>query len=159
MSRSVSEGPTVTGEETPSGEKAAKWYLVDAEGCTLGRLSTLVATRLIGKHRAEYSPHLAFGDHVVVVNAEKIRVTGRKKDQKFYRWYTGYPGGLKELSLRKAMETHPERVIEWAVEGMLPGNRLGSRMIRNLKVYAGPQHPHEAQRPEPLLASAARKRT
>lgn len=136
----------------------AKWFVVDAEGCTLGRLSTLVATRLIGKHRAEYAPHVAFGDHVVVINAQKVLVTGRKRDQKFYHWYTGYPGGIKSLGLRKAMENHPERVIEWAVQGMLPKNRLGSRMIRNLKVYAGAQHPHEAQRPEPLAAAGGRKR-
>ncbi len=155
MSRSVSEGRAA---HEPAPAPAAKWYVLDAEGCTLGRLSTVVATHLIGKHRAEYAPHVAFGDHVVVINAGKITVTGRKKDQKFYRWYTGYPGGLKQLSLRKAMETHPERVVEWAVQGMLPKNRVGSRMIRNLKVYAGPQHPHEAQRPEPLEATAARKR-
>ncbi|HXI03477.1 MAG TPA: 50S ribosomal protein L13 [Candidatus Saccharimonadales bacterium] len=134
-----------------------KWYLVDAEGCTLGRLSTVVARHLIGKHRADYAPHKDLGDHVIVVNAGKVNVTGRKRDQKIYRWYTGYPGGLKELPLRKALVSHPERVVEWAVQGMLPKTRLGSRMIRKLKVYAGAQHPHEAQRPEPLDASAARK--
>lgn len=135
----------------------SKWYLVDASGCTLGRLSTIVATHLMGKHRPAYSPHRLSGDHVVVVNAEKVVVTGRKMDQKVYRWYTGYPGGLKELPFRKAMKTHPERVIEWAVQGMLPKNKLGSRMIRNLKVYAGPQHPHAAQRPEALASDEARK--
>jgi large subunit ribosomal protein L13 len=134
-----------------------QWFVIDAEGKTLGRLSTVVATRLMGKHRPGYAPHRLFGDHVVVVNAEKIVVTGRKRDQKFYRWYSGYPGGLKELSLRRALDEHPHRVIEWAVQGMLPKNRLGSRMIRNLKVYAGEHHPHEAQRPEPLDLSAAGK--
>ena len=134
-----------------------KWYLVDAEGCTLGRLSTILATHLMGKHRPQYAPHKIFGDHVVVINASKIIVTGRKREQKVYRRYTGYPGGLRELPFRKAMESHPERVIEWAVHGMLPKNRLGSRMIRNLKVYAGPQHPHEAQNPEVLASDTARK--
>jgi large subunit ribosomal protein L13 len=130
---------------------------VDAEGCTLGRLSTFVATHLIGKHRPDYAPHRNAGDHVIVINAEKIEVTGRKLDQKVYRWYTGYPGGLRELPFRKAIANYPERVIEWAVHGMLPKTRLGSRMIRNLKVYAGPHHPHEAQKPEPLTADSARK--
>ena len=135
----------------------AKWYLVDAQGCTLGRLSTIVAMHLMGKHRARWSPHKVTGDHVVVINAEKIVVTGRKRDQKVYRWYSGYPGGLKELPFWKAMKSHPERVVEWAVEGMLPKNKLRSRMIRNLKVYAGDKHPHEAQRPEVLPADMARK--
>jgi large subunit ribosomal protein L13 len=134
-----------------------KWFVIDAEGRTLGRLSTLVASRLIGKHRPNYAPHRLFGDHVVVLNAAKVTVTGRKLDEKVYRRHTGYPGGLKELPLRKALASHPDRVIAWAVEGMLPKNRIGKRMIRNLKVYAGPQHPHEAQRPEPLELVAARK--
>jgi len=139
-----------------SGDEA-QWFVVNAEGKTLGRLCTAVATRLMGKHRPNYAPHRAFGDHVVVINAEKITVTGRKRAQKFYRWYTGYPGGLKEISLAKALAEHPARVIEWGVQGMLPKNKLGSRMIRNLKAYAGPQHPHQAQRPEPLDLAPARK--
>jgi large subunit ribosomal protein L13 len=143
--------------EIMSNTSEAKWVLVDAEGCTLGRLSTMVAMRLMGKHRADYAPHVNSGDHVVVVNAGKIVVTGRKLDQKVYRWYSGYPGGLKELPLRRAIKSHPERVIEWAVQGMLPKSKLGNRLIRNLKVYAGAQHPHEAQRPESLAADDARK--
>jgi large subunit ribosomal protein L13 len=142
--------------ETATGDEA-RWYVVDADGKTLGRLSTAVATRLIGKHRPNYAPHRLFGDHVIVVNAEKIVVTGRKRSQKVYHWHSGYPGGLKELPFAKAMEKHPTRVIEWAVQGMLPKNRLGSRMIRNLKVYKGPQHPHEAQQPEPIDLAPARK--
>jgi large subunit ribosomal protein L13 len=134
-----------------------RWYVVDAGGRTLGRLSTVVAHHLMGKQRPNFSPHILFADHVVVVNAEKIKVTGRKLDQKVYRKHTGYPGGLKELPLWKALENKPERVIEWAVQGMLPKTRLGRRMIRNLKVYAGAQHPHEAQKPEPVVLASARK--
>lgn len=134
-----------------------QWYVIDAAGQTLGRLCTVVAHRLIGKHRPEYAPHRLFGDHVVVVNAEKIVVTGRKREQKIYRKHTGYPGGIRELSLDKALAKYPTRVIEWAVQGMLPKNRIGSRMIRNLKVYTGASHPHEAQRPEPLDLSPVRK--
>lgn len=134
-----------------------QWYVIDAEGKTLGRLATTVARRLIGKHRPNYAPNRLFGDHVVVVNAEKIGVTGKKLNEKLYRRHTGYPGGFKEMPLWKALASHPDRVIEWAVGGMLPKNRIGQRMIRNLKVYAGPKHPHEAQRPEPLgLASTGK---
>jgi len=136
---------------------APQWFLVDAEGKTLGRLSTTVATRLIGKHRPGYAPHRLFGDHVVVINAAKVAVTGRKRTQKIYRRHTGYPGGLKELPLGKALAKHPTNVIEWAVQGMLPKNKIGRRMIRNLKVYAGEKHPHEAQRPVPLDLTPARK--
>jgi len=140
-----------------SPELQPKWFVVDAEGKTLGRLSTTIAMHLMGKHRPHYSPHIFFGDHVVVVNAGKIKVTGRKLDQKIYHWHTNYPGGLKELPLRKALAEHPVKAIQWAVEGMLPKNRIGKRMIRCLKLYAGPEHPHVAQRPEPLQAPAARK--
>ncbi|MBI3448514.1 MAG: 50S ribosomal protein L13 [Acidobacteria bacterium] len=140
-----------------SPELQPKWYVVDAEGKTLGRLSTSIAMHLMGKHRPHYAPHQFFGDHVVVVNAGKIKVTGRKLDQKIYYWHTSYPGGLKELPLRKALAEHPVKVIQWAVEGMLPKNRIGKRMIRCLKLYAGPEHPHVAQRPEPLQSPAARK--
>ena len=157
MSGTKSVRPESAAAASNTAGDESQWFLVDAEGMTLGRLSTVIATRLMGKHRPNYAPHRAFGDHVVVVNAEKVEVTGRKRSQKMYRWYTGYPGGLKEISLSKALAEHPARVIEWAVQGMLPKNKLASRMIRNLKAYAGPQHPHQAQRPEPLAIAPARK--
>jgi large subunit ribosomal protein L13 len=124
------------------------WYVVDATGQTLGRLAAQVAHRLRGKHKPIYSPAVDAGDYVIVVNAEKIRVTGRKLDQKIYYRYTGYPGGLRETALRSLLQKHPTRVIEFAVRGMLPKNRLGRRMLKKLKVYAGPDHPHQAQQPE-----------
>jgi large subunit ribosomal protein L13 len=127
-----------------------EWYLVDATGQTLGRLATQVACILRGKHKPTYSPSVDTGDFVVVVNAEKVRVTGHKLDQKIYYRYTGYPGGLKEITLRNLLQKHPTRVIEHAVRGMLPKNRLGRRMFKKLKVYAGPGHPHAAQQPKPL---------
>ena len=126
------------------------WYVVDARGQTLGRLATQVAYMLRGKHKPIYSPSVDVGDYVIVVNAEKIHVTGRKLDQKMYYRYSGYPGGLKQITLRNLLQKHPTRVIEHAVRGMLPKNRLGRRMFKKLKVYAGPDHPHEAQRPERL---------
>lgn len=127
-----------------------EWYVVDAAGKTLGRLATRVARMLRGKHKPTYSPSVDTGDYIIVVNAEKIHVTGRKLDQKMYYRHTGYPGGLKEITLRNLLHKHPTRVIEHAVRGMLPKNRLGRRMFKKLKVYAGPNHPHEAQRPESL---------
>jgi large subunit ribosomal protein L13 len=127
-----------------------EWYVVDASGQTLGRLATLVARVLRGKHKPIYSPSVDTGDYVIVVNAERIHVTGRKLDKKMYYRYSGYPGGLKEITLRNLLQKHPTRVIEHAVRGMLPKNRLGRRMFRKLKVYAGPDHPHAAQRPKPL---------
>ena len=127
-----------------------KWFVVDAEGLVLGRLATRVATILRGKHKPSFSPHLDVGDHVVVVNAEKIQFTGRKLKDKQYRWHTGYIGGLKEVSAETMLRTHPERVIEWAVEGMLPKNRLGRAMAKKLKVYRGAGHPHDAQQPQVL---------
>jgi large subunit ribosomal protein L13 len=127
-----------------------KWYVVDAAGQTLGRLAAQVASFLRGKHKPVYSPSVDVGDYVIVVNAEKIQVTGRKLDQKMYYRYSGYPGGLKELTLRNLLKKHPTRVIEHAVRGMLPKNRLGRRMFKHLKVYAGPEHPHEAQQPQRL---------
>ena len=127
-----------------------EWYVVDATGQTLGRLASQVAHVLRGKHKPIYSPSVDAGDHVVIVNAEKIHVTGRKLDQKIYYRYTGYPGGLKEITLRNLLQKHPTRVIEHAVRGMLPKNRLGRRMFKKLKVYAGPDHPHEAQQPSPF---------
>jgi large subunit ribosomal protein L13 len=133
-----------------------KWFVVDAEGKVLGRLATRVATILRGKHKPTFTPHIDTGDHVVVVNAEKIHLTGRKLQNKFYRWHTGYIGALREVNAETMLKTHPERVIEWAVQGMLPKNRLGRAMARKLKVYRGPDHPHQAQRPEPLGAEEAR---
>ena len=127
----------------PKDEK--KWHLVDATGKTLGRLATEIATLLMGKHKPSYSPHIDNGDYVVVVNAEKIRVTGKKLKQKIYYSHSGYPGGLKEITLGEMLKKHPERVIIYAVEGMLPKNKLGRKMLKKLKVYAGPTHPHGAQ--------------
>ncbi len=126
------------------------WYVVDAEGQTLGRLASKIAPVLKGKHKAIYTPHQDCGDYVIVVNAEKVRVTGRKMDQKFYYHYSGYPGGLSSINLRDQLAKHPERVLQAAVRGMLPKNRLGRRMIKKLKVYAGDSHPHQAQQPKPL---------
>ena len=126
------------------------WYVVDAQGQTLGRLASRIAPILKGKHKPIYTPHLDCGDFVIVVNAEKVRVTGRKLDQEFYYHHSGYPGGLTAISLRDQLVRHPKRVLEAAVIGMLPKNRLGRRMIKKLKVYAGDSHPHKAQQPKPL---------
>ena len=127
-----------------------EWYVVDAAGQTLGRLATRVATMLRGKHKPIFSPSVDTGDYVVIVNAAKIHVTGRKMDQKIYYRHSRYPGGLKEITLRNLLHKHPTRVIEYAVRGMLPKTRLGRQMIKKLKVYAGPNHPHEAQQPQSL---------
>ena len=135
-------------------EADRKWVVVDAAGQTLGRLSTHVARLLMGKHRPTYTPHADAGDFVVVVNAEKVRLTGRKLDQKMYRWHTGYPGGLKEVTASRMLKEKPIRVIEWSVKGMLPKGSLGRRLGMKLKVYAGPTHPHQAQRPEPIQIPA-----
>jgi large subunit ribosomal protein L13 len=131
-----------------------RWLLVDAEGQTLGRLSSFVATRLLGKHRPTWSPSVDTGDFVVVVNAGKVRLTGRKLDTKIYRWHTGYPGGLKQVSAGKLLRERPDRVLELAIHGMLPKNRLGRKLRTKLKVYAGPEHPHQAQKPEPVPRSS-----
>jgi large subunit ribosomal protein L13 len=133
-----------------------RWYVVDAEGQVLGRLATRVAGVLLGKHKPTWAPHLDVGDHVVVVNAEKVHLTGRKLTDKVYRWHTGYLGGLREVTAEKMLRTRPERVIEWAVQGMLPKGRLGRAMVRKLKVYRGPDHPHAAQKPEPLAVGRRR---
>jgi large subunit ribosomal protein L13 len=132
------------------GELERSWFVVDAEGQTLGRLATRVADTLRGKRKPQYTPHVDTGDFVVVVNAEKVSVTGKKLDDKIYYRHSGYPGGLKARSLREELERRPTEVIRKAVKGMLPRNRLGRAQLRKLKVYAGPEHPHEAQRPEPL---------
>ena len=126
------------------------WFVVDAEGKTLGRLATEIAHRLRGKHKPEYTPHVDTGDYIVVVNAEKIRVTGNKEKDKIYYKYTGYIGNLKAVPLGKMREMHPDRIIKNAVKGMLPKNPLGRAMFRKLKVYAGPEHTHQAQQPQPL---------
>ena len=126
------------------------WYLVDATDKVLGRLATEIATRLRGKHKPEYTPHVDTGDHIIIVNAAKIRVTGDKANQKKYYRHSGYPGGIKETVLSDELENNPERVIERAVKGMLPKNSLGRAMFRKLRVYAGPDHAHQAQQPKAL---------
>jgi large subunit ribosomal protein L13 len=125
-----------------------KWYLIDAEGQVLGRLATKVATMLRGKDSPLFTPHLDMGAFVVVINAEKIQLTGRKLSAKTYHWHTGYPGGLKTVPVSKVLANHPERVVQWAVKGMLPHNRLGRRLNQKLFIYAGGAHPHAAQKPE-----------
>ena len=133
----------------------AKWYVVDAEGAVLGRLAVILATMLRGKHKPMFTPHIDCGDHVVVVNADKVRLTGRKLDDKIYYWHTGYPGGIKSRRARQVLESrHPERVVEKAVKRMLPKGPLGREQYRKLKVYAGPDHPHAAQSPETLDLAA-----
>ncbi|SDZ18603.1 50S ribosomal protein L13 [Tindallia californiensis] len=131
-------------------EVERKWYVVDAEGKTLGRLSTQIAMVLMGKHKPEYTSHIDTGDYVIVINAEKVTLTGKKLDQKFHVRHTGYPGGQRKVSLRNVLDKHPERVIEHSVKGMLPKNRLGRQMYKKLKVYAGSEHAHQAQQPEAL---------
>ncbi|MDY0205603.1 MAG: 50S ribosomal protein L13 [Pseudomonas sp.] len=126
------------------------WYVVDAAGQTLGRLATEIASRLRGKHKPEYTPHVDTGDYIVVINAEQVRVTGNKTSDKIYYSHTGFPGGIKEISFEKLIAKAPERVIEAAVKGMLPRNPLGRDMYRKLKVYAGTNHPHAAQQPQEL---------
>ena len=123
------------------------WYVVDADGKTLGRLATEIALRLRGKHKPEYTPHVDTGDYIVVINAEKIRVTGNKLQQKMYHHHTGYIGNLKSISLEKQLQKAPERVIETAVRGMMPKNKLGRAMFKKLRVYAGSEHQHTAQQP------------
>jgi large subunit ribosomal protein L13 len=132
-----------------------KWLLIDADGLVLGRLASLIAMRLRGKHKPMFTPHMDCGDHVVVVNAEKVKLTGNKRAQSKNYWYTGYPGGIKERSKGAILEgKHPERVIEKAVERMMPRGPLGRRMMTHLLVYKGSAHPHEAQQPQPLDVAA-----
>ena len=125
-----------------------KWYVIDAEGQTLGRLASEVASILRGKHKAIYTPHVDTGDYVIVINAEKIQLTGNKLSQKMYRHYSGYPGGLKEVNYGTLLSKKPEKAVETAIKGMLPHNRLGRAMYKKLKVYKGSEHPHQAQTPE-----------
>src|SRR5467141_1026220 len=136
-----------------------KWFVVDAQGQVLGRLASRVASILRGKHKPTFAPHLDVGDHVVVVNAEKVHLTGRKLSDKRYRWHTGYIGGLRDVSAETMLRSHPDRVIEWAVQGMLPKNRLGKAMAKKLKVYRGAEHPHSAQQPTALALRTSRSST
>lgn len=130
------------------------WWVIDAENQTLGRLATEIARRLRGKHKPEYTPHVDTGDYIIVINAEKVRVTGNKENDKVYWRHSGYPGGIRGTNVATLRETHPERIIENAVKGMLPRNPLGRAMYRKLKVYAGSEHPHAAQQPTTLELSA-----
>lgn len=132
------------------GDVQAQWHLVDADGQVLGRMATRLATILMGKHRPTYTPHVDTGDFIVVINAEKVHLTGRKLDQKFHQRYTRYPGGQKEVSYRELREKHPDRLIELAVRRMLPKSAMGEKMLKKMKVYAGTEHPHAAQGPQPL---------
>ena len=133
-----------------SAEVQSDWYVLDAQGQTLGRLASRAAVLLMGKNKPNYTPFLATGDHVVVINAEKVRLTGRKEQDKVYRSYSGYPGGLKEVNAAKVRATRPERLVEEAILGMLPKTKLGKRMAGHLRVYKGPHHPHAGQKPKPL---------
>jgi large subunit ribosomal protein L13 len=129
---------------------SSEWVLVDANDQYLGRLATQIASLLLGKHKPGFTPGVEMGDFVVVVNAERIRVTGNKMDDKVYKHHSGYPGGIKSITLRQQLEKHPDRVIKSAVWGMIPHNKFGRSVIKRLKIYAGPEHPHEAQNPKPL---------
>jgi large subunit ribosomal protein L13 len=133
----------------------SKWYVIDAEGLVLGRLAALIATRLRGKHKPMYTPHINCGDHIVVINAEKVRLTGKKRDQDIFYWHTGHPGGIKSRSKGQILDSaHPNRVIEKAVQRMLPRGPLGREQFGNLRVYAGTEHLHEAQKPEVIDVAA-----
>jgi large subunit ribosomal protein L13 len=138
-----------------------KWVLIDAEGLVVGRLAALIAKRLRGKHKPTFTPHMDDGDNIIVINADKVVFTGRKRNDKTYYWHTGYPGGIKERKAHQILDGRfPERVLEKAVERMLPRGPLGRQQLKNLRIYAGPEHPHEAQQPEPLdVASLNPKNT
>ena len=157
----LDDGATIPGAEkdlmidnktyTPKAKDVERqWFVVDAAGKTLGRLATQIAARLKGKHKPIYAPHMDVGDHIVVINAEKVRVTGRKSEQKVYYHHTGYPGGIRATPYSRMLATHPERIIKKAVWGMLPHNVLGREIIKKLRVYAGSEHGHQAQKPVPL---------
>jgi large subunit ribosomal protein L13 len=135
------------------GDIERHWHLIDAEDAVLGRVASKAAMMLMGKHKPSYTPFLDTGDHVVVVNAAKVRLTGRKEEQKIYRRHSGYPGGLSETSARKVRAARPQRMVEEAIQGMLPKTKLGKQMYRKLKVYAGPKHPHDAQKPVELAVA------
>ena len=135
----------------PSGSNYQRnWFVIDAADAVLGRLATKAASVLMGKHRPTYTPFIDTGDHVVIINAERVRLTGSKEEDKIYRTHSGYPGGLKEVQARKMRQRRPERMLELAIQGMLPKNKLGKQMYRKLNVYAGPKHPHQAQKPQDL---------
>lgn len=125
-----------------------KWYVIDATGKTLGRMSTEIASILRGKRKPIYTPHVDTGDHVIVINADKVKLTGKKLEQKYYKYHTGYPGGLREVRYDDLMQKNPEKIVQLAVKGMLPKNSLGRQMFKKLKVYSGSEHNHEAQKPE-----------
>ncbi|MDQ7072215.1 MAG: 50S ribosomal protein L13 [Rhodobacterales bacterium] len=128
-----------------------KWIIIDAEGVVLGRLASIIAMRLRGKHKPSFTPHMDMGDNVIVINADKVQITGKKRTDKIYYWHTGHPGGIKQRSAEQILEgKYPERVLTKAVQRMLPGNRLSRQVMTNLRVYAGSEHPHEAQAPEVL---------
>ena len=150
---------TTTSLSPEAARKAKKWLLIDAEGVVLGRLATVIANRLRGKHKTTFTPHMDCGDHVVVINAEKVRLTGNKRaNEKFY-WHTGFPGGIKDRTIGATLDgKYPERVIEKAVERMVPRGPLGRQVMRNLRVYAGPDHPHAAQNPRPLDVAAMNRK-
>ena len=133
-----------------AGEVTREWYVIDATDVVLGRLATHAATLLRGKHKPTYAPHMDTGDFVVIINAEKIAVSGKKRDDKFIYRHSGFPGGLKQRSVGEMIEKYPDRLVEKAIKGMLPKNRLGRAMSKKLKVYAGPSHPHSAQQPQPF---------
>jgi large subunit ribosomal protein L13 len=136
-----------------------KWILIDAEGVVLGRLASIVAMRLRGKHKATFTPHMDMGDNVIIINADKVQMTGKKRDDKIYFWHTGHPGGIKSRTARQILEgAHPERVVTKAVQRMLPGGPLSRQQMTNLRVYAGAAHPHEAQQPEVLDIRAMNKK-
>lgn len=132
------------------GEVTRQWYVVDAEGKTLGRLASAIAQTLRGKHKPVYAPHMDMGDYVIVVNADKVAVTGNKETEKFYYRHSGYPGGLRAVALREVRANHPDRILRAAVRGMLPRNTLGEEQLRKLKLYVGPTHPHAGQNPQEL---------
>ena len=134
-----------------------KWILIDAEGVVLGRLATIVANRLRGKHKPTFTPHMDMGDFVIIVNAEKVALTGNKREQAFQYRHSGYPGGLRKQSFGEVLDSHPERLLEKAIKGMLPKNKLGRDMAKKLKVYAGPNHPNQAQNPQPFEITKGEK--
>ncbi len=135
----------------PSGKNVQRnWFVIDAGDKVLGRIATEAARILMGKHKTTYTPYLDQGDHVIVINADKVKLTGKKEDQKLYRYHSGYPGGLREVSAGRMRQTRPIKLVEEAISGMLPHNKLGKQMYRKLNVYAGPQHPHQAQQPQAL---------
>ncbi len=141
------------------GDFEKKWFVIDAEDAVLGRLAAIVATRLRGKHKPAYTPHMDDGDNIVVVNAKKVHLTGRKRDDKIYYWHTGYPGGIKHRTAKQVLDgRHPERAVIKAVQRMLPKGPLGRRQLKNLHVYAGGEHPHQAQKPEVLDVKAMNRK-